>query len=167
MSHLHHIVPKHMGGTDDPDNLIELSVEDHAEAHKKLFEEYGHWQDYLAWQGLSKIIPREELISMVQSEAAKERLKMFGNPFSGIQTSHNFSVNEEFRKQVSILSNTPEALAKKKATWQKTGRGKAEKNSQYGTCWVNHPEYGDAKIKKELLDHYLEMGYKSGRVIKL
>lgn len=85
----------------------------------------------------------------------------------GIQTSHNFSVNEEFRKQVSVLSNTPEALAKKKATWQKTGRGKAEKNSQYGTCWVNHPEHGNAKIKKELLAHYLEMGYNSGRVMKL
>ena len=59
-----------MGGTDDPDNLIELSIEEHAEAHRVLFEEHGHWQDYLAWQGLSKMIPREELISMVQSEAA-------------------------------------------------------------------------------------------------
>lgn len=167
MSHLHHIIPKHMGGTDDPDNLVELSIEEHAEAHKKLFEEHGHWQDYLAWQGLSKMIPREELISMVQSEAAKERLKMFGNPFSGIQTSHNFLINEEFRKQVSVLSNTPEAIAKKKTTWQKTGRGKGEKNSQYGTCWVNHPEHGNAKIKKELLAHYLEMGYNSGRVMKL
>jgi hypothetical protein len=167
MSHLHHIVPKHMGGTDDPNNLIELSIEDHAEAHKKLFEEHGHWQDYLAWQGLSKMIPHEELISMVQSEAAKERLKLLGNPFSGIQTQYNFSINEEFRKQVSSLANSPEAIAKKKVTWGKTGRGKAEKNSQYGTCWVYHTEHGNKKIKKELLDDYLEMGYNSGRVMKL
>lgn len=39
----------------------------------------------------------------------------------GIQTSHNFSVNEEFRKQVSVLSNTPEALAKRKQLGRKLG----------------------------------------------
>ena len=36
--HKHHIIPKHMGGTDDPSNLIELTIEEHAEAHRKLFE---------------------------------------------------------------------------------------------------------------------------------
>ena len=28
MKHKHHIIPKHAGGTDDPDNLIELSIID-------------------------------------------------------------------------------------------------------------------------------------------
>ena len=40
IKHKHHIIPKHMGGTDDPSNLIELTVEEHAEAHKILFEKY-------------------------------------------------------------------------------------------------------------------------------
>jgi hypothetical protein len=43
ITHFHHIVPKHMGGSNLPENLVELSVEDHAEveplggkpAHKK------------------------------------------------------------------------------------------------------------------------------------
>jgi len=56
MKHIHHIVPKHMGGTDDPSNLIELSVEEHAEAHKKLYEEYGNEYDRIAWLALSKQI---------------------------------------------------------------------------------------------------------------
>ena len=34
---IHYIVPKHMGGTDDPDNIVELTVEEHAEAHRKLY----------------------------------------------------------------------------------------------------------------------------------
>ena len=63
MKHQHHIVPKHMGGSDHPDNLIELSIEEHAQAHKKLYEEQGYWQDKLAWQGLSKIIGHEEVIA--------------------------------------------------------------------------------------------------------
>ncbi len=36
--HRHHILPKFMGGTDDIDNLIELSVEDHFIVHKILAE---------------------------------------------------------------------------------------------------------------------------------
>jgi hypothetical protein len=135
MSHIHHIIPKHMGGTDDPENLVELSIEEHAEAHKVLFEQHGHWQDYLAWQGLSKMIPREELISMVQSEAAKERLRMFGNPWSGVKSINNFSINEEFRKQVAILANTPEAKEKRKKTFAKRKHQQGDKNSNYGKVW--------------------------------
>ena len=35
--HYHHIIPKHQGGTDDLNNLILLSPEDHAKAHLELF----------------------------------------------------------------------------------------------------------------------------------
>ena len=29
-----------MGGTDEPSNIVLLSIEEHAEAHKKLYEEF-------------------------------------------------------------------------------------------------------------------------------
>ena len=70
--HIHHIVPKHMGGTDDPENLIELSVEDHAEAHRILYEKYGRWEDQIAWLGLSGQIGKEEVIRRMLSEAGKK-----------------------------------------------------------------------------------------------
>jgi hypothetical protein len=41
-----------MGGTDDPSNLVELTVEEHAEAHKILWEKYGKLEDYVAWKAL-------------------------------------------------------------------------------------------------------------------
>ena len=53
MKHKHHIIPRHAGGTDDISNLIELSPLEHAEAHRLLYEQFGRWQDYIAWQGLS------------------------------------------------------------------------------------------------------------------
>ena len=37
--HKHHIIPKHAGGTDDPENLVYLSVKEHAIAHAKLYLE--------------------------------------------------------------------------------------------------------------------------------
>jgi hypothetical protein len=54
MKHWHHIIPKHMGGTDDPSNLIELTVEQHAEEHRKLYEKYG-----LEMEHVSKAIARD------------------------------------------------------------------------------------------------------------
>lgn len=51
--HIHHIVPRHAGGTDDPSNLVCLTVEEHAEAHLELYGEHGRWQDYVAWKALS------------------------------------------------------------------------------------------------------------------
>ena len=133
--HKHHIVPRHMGGSGDPENLIELTVEEHAEAHRKLFEEYGHWQDYVAWQGLAGLIPKEELVKRIQSEAGKARIEKHGNPFSGVRTWGNFSINEEFRKQVSALANTPEAIAKRKKTMADRGHQQGEKNSSFGKKW--------------------------------
>jgi len=67
--HKHHIVPKHAGGSDDPSNLVFLSVEEHAEAHRKLFEEYGRWQDELAWKTLSGIIGKEEAVRLAGVKA--------------------------------------------------------------------------------------------------
>lgn len=60
MKHKHHIIPRHMGGSDDPSNLIELSVAEHAEAHRLLFEQYKNQKDYIAWQALSGLISKEE-----------------------------------------------------------------------------------------------------------
>lgn len=62
MKHLHHIIPKHMGGTNDPSNLVELTIEEHAEAHRLLWEKYGKWQDFISWSGLSGRISKEEII---------------------------------------------------------------------------------------------------------
>ena len=73
MKQIHHIIPQYLGGTDEPSNLIELTVEEHAEAHRKLYELHGNWQDYCAWQALSGRIGKEEILRMKQGMANKGR----------------------------------------------------------------------------------------------
>ena len=60
-----------MGGSDKPSNIVSLTVEEHAEAHRVLFEEYGRWEDELAWKGLSRMIDKEEIIHRQIIEAGK------------------------------------------------------------------------------------------------
>ena len=71
MKHIHHIIPQYLGGTNDPSNLVELTVEEHAEAHRLLYEQHGNWQDYCAWQALSGRIGKEEALRMAQGMANK------------------------------------------------------------------------------------------------
>ena len=73
--HTHHIIPKYMGGTDEPDNLVTITVEEHAKMHLELYEKYGDYRDLLAYQGLSKQINQDELLSRLYSENGKNMVK--------------------------------------------------------------------------------------------
>lgn len=103
MKHKHHIIPKHMGGTDDPSNLIELSIEEHAQAHLKLYEEFGRWQDKVAYTGLAKLVGKEEHLYMVlsegkigvpRSEETKEKIRK-------ARALNRYSNTEEHNKRIS------------------------------------------------------------------
>lgn len=74
--HKHHKIPKHLGGSDDPSNLEEMTIEEHAEAHKLLWEQYHNEYDRVAWLGLSKMISKEA-IRLILSEVGKRSMNRF------------------------------------------------------------------------------------------
>ncbi len=57
-----------MGGTDDSSNLVRLTLEEHAAAHKKLWEEHGKHEDFLAWQGLSNLLDKKQILKSLGKE---------------------------------------------------------------------------------------------------
>jgi len=73
--HNHHVIPRHMGGSDDPSNLVKLTVEEHALAHKKLYEEHGLKEDYLAWKGLEGLIGKEEICAEISRKLMKDLIQ--------------------------------------------------------------------------------------------
>ena len=64
-----------MGGSDDPSNLVDLTIEEHAEAHRILYEQHGRIEDYCAWKGLSRQIDKEEIIYLILQENGKRQGK--------------------------------------------------------------------------------------------
>lgn len=88
-----------MGGTDDPSNLIELTVEEHAEAHRILFEQYGHKEDELAWKGLSGIIGKEELLHELFVLAGKKGK----HPGSHHKPNLGRKWSDEYKQNMSII----------------------------------------------------------------
>jgi hypothetical protein len=73
MTHIHHIIPRHMGGTDDPSNLMECSIEEHAELHLALYLEHGKVEDWCAYNGLASIIGKEEILETLQKDNGRKR----------------------------------------------------------------------------------------------
>jgi hypothetical protein len=101
------------------------------------------------------------------SKGGKNCANKESNPFKNPewQKQYDWTRDPDRLKRLGRKANSPEAIAKKKETWKITGRGKGEKNSQFGTCWIYHPELGNKKISKNEIDKYLSLGYNKGRKI--
>jgi hypothetical protein len=60
-----------MGGTDDPSNIVELTIEEHVEAHWELYRKYGDEFDRIAAIGLEGLIDRKEIVKMKLQESGR------------------------------------------------------------------------------------------------
>lgn len=131
--HWHHIVPKHQGGSGDASNLVLLSVEEHAEAHKKLYEQFGFEEDLIAWRGLAGLISTEEAVREAQRLGGKKAIAI-KNPWSGKKTSTNWLMNSENQKKATEAAASKEAIKKRIQSFSIIGHQQGTKNSQSGTA---------------------------------
>ena len=103
-----------MGGTDEPSNLYECTVEEHAELHFALYLEHGRVEDWWAAHGLAGMIDNEEIIRARQSLGGS---KSKGKPRS-----------EETKAKIAAAhlgkpKHTPESKAKLSKLWTGVKRG--------------------------------------------
>ena len=115
---------------------------------------HGGW-DHI---GNSAIIKRAKTYSnryrgkMLKSESTRKKIseRMIGN--DNFKNSHGFTgmkCSEEHRRKIG----------------EKNRLLFGERNSQFGTCWINDGRLA-IKIKKDQLDEYLKKGYSQGRKVK-
>ena len=74
MKHLHHKIIFKNGQRIRTDETIEYTIEEHAAEHKRLYEVGGHWQDKLAYQGLSGQIESKDVIMEVYKANGKAQV---------------------------------------------------------------------------------------------
>jgi hypothetical protein len=137
--HKHHIISRHAGGTDELSNLVYLTVEEHAEAHRLLYEQYGRKEDYLAWKGLAGLIGKDEMIREKMSLNSSRPGEL--NPFFGKQhtldTKRKISEAQKRRK-----IERPETFK----TYERTDEHKkavgAATKSRALIYTFTHPEHG-------------------------
>lgn len=106
-----------MGGTDDPSNLVKLTIEEHAEAHKKLWETHGLWQDNIAWKALSGQISNSEATklsqklrdtSYMQSESYRNKISIANKgkiPHNKNKTGYKQSKETKNKISMSLINN--------------------------------------------------------------
>lgn len=74
--HRHHLTPRHLGGTDDPQNLVLLHPYDHAIAHFVRYKMFGTDGDAWAFNRLKKWLDEGGLTvkGMKHSDEAKQKI---------------------------------------------------------------------------------------------
>lgn len=84
IKHRHHIVPRYAGGDNSPENIVVLTIEEHAQAHLKLYQEKGDLRDFIAYSVLSG--------QMSHSEATRQ---------AGILANKGKKASAELRQKMS------------------------------------------------------------------
>ena len=139
--HRHHIIPKHMGGGDNKENLVYLTPEEHALAHLKLYEKYGKYEDAQAFNTISaqwldgrsiRGYKQSEdhvrkRVSSTNYEEVSKKLKGRVSPTKGMKLG---APSEETKRKIS------ESNKGKKKDNSKGLMGGARKKAEYGnyTC---------------------------------
>jgi len=111
ITHKHHIIPRHMGGGNEVENLIELTIEEHAQAHYELWEKHGKWEDLIAWKALSNQIDKEEIRLIAL------RLRIKGVPLTE-EHRKKLSAAKKGKKQAKeVIQKRNASLKGRKITW--------------------------------------------------
>ena len=120
MKHKHHIIPKYEGGSDFAENLVELTVTQHAMWHFAEWRRKGRWQDKLAWQGLAGIIGHEEAVhKAIVDSKTKENHWIWGTKRSS-----------ETKRKIGLGNSGPSK--------SKSLSKKGDKNPNHGKHWYNN-----------------------------
>jgi hypothetical protein len=161
--HKHHIIPKHMGGSDDESNLIELTVKEHAEAHLKLYEKYNKHEDLCAYYMLSGNVEKfRKVYCKLGGLASYEKRKQNGIahlPFLGVNLSEEQKLeiaSKGGKVQGKINGESGHCKKISQEYWQKVKTGELKRDKK---IWITNGK----ENKMILCEEKINDGWRKGK----
>lgn len=145
--HRHHVVPIHAGGSDTAENVIYLTPDQHAEAHKVLYERTGSIEDLASYQMIKRRFLGDGAFAgttwWVLPDGSKRRSKekphseaknQFAPKHGGSTTLGRGWYHNPVTGEQKMLSVAPEHWVK--------GRRPGSVSPNKGHVWWHHPKLG-------------------------
>jgi len=109
ITHTHHLLPKHMGGTDDESNLVhDVEITRHAMFHFANWQLWRKHEDWVAWRGLVRFMSTEEC-ALEAMKLGQSRGGKIGGLKGGKNQPREVKVANMMKTREKL---TPEALAR-------------------------------------------------------
>lgn len=183
VKHKHHIVPRYEEGSDDPSNLVELTVTQHAMWHYAEWQRKKNKEDFIAWKCLSGQMSGKEIDEEVWKLAVQRRAESRRGYVTPDSTREKIAKSLKGRTFPHMLcpqraEKISRALANRlksdehKAALSKSalesGQNKGERNPMFGKSavkgrkwWIN--EAGETRYEYECPG----VGWERGRKLRV
>ena len=118
--HIHHIVPRHMGGTDDPANLVKISHTCHTMWHWCDWQRTGSMKHQGSYHILRGLLCRElninyDLLTDRAKRLPKKIIRFYGvfyvNKYLSKRRSRLRGLSTQYKIDHEICYNSPDLLA--------------------------------------------------------
>ena len=163
--HKHHKIIFENGNRIRTNVLMNLTVEEHANEHKRLYEVGGHHQDKLAYQGLMKLKSKPDIMKEIHRNRKPESYATYG--MLGKKQSEN---------QKKVLSTKQKKLWKSLSEAERKNRGdkvKGKKNGMFGRTppnarpitikGIKYKSIAEAKRKLGKTEYYIMKEVNNGK----
>ena len=182
ITHRHHIIPRYMGGTDIAENLVEVSVTQHAIFHYCNYRLWKNEEDKIAWKMLGGQITAGEAYLEARKLGGKRGSQKIKEKYQNPEVLKVYkekckkafynSPNKEYmierakinQPKATEAAKNPESNRKRKQTLSAIKHQQGNNNSQYGSMWITDgTKENTRKISK---NESIPEGYRKGRVCK-
>ena len=110
----------------------------------------------------SRSYQEPNLVKWYKSEEKRNHMKKMHEEG---KFQHLYIGNRTDTKDIREKANSPEAMKKRKNTYEKNQHQQGNKNSQYGTRWITNG-VDNKKVSKNDVDKWLTLGYTKGRKLQ-
>jgi transcriptional regulator with GAF, ATPase, and Fis domain len=146
MKHKHHIIPRYEGGSDFAENIIELTVTQHAMWHFAEWQRKGNWQDRTAW----KMLVGET------TEGRRLMRKALGGRNKG-KKQKPLTAEQKERHRQSLLGRAVSPEVREKIAAPQRGRPKSPETCKKMSVSAKARTERNRQQKREMLSAYFPL----------